>query len=228
MAAQPQARVQVGKFKLTGAAVWLVRLILLGVIALTAYLVPPVSNWPMWVAAAAWIAFSVYWGVASKNSAEAKRSESFESRRVHVLLMTSGQLLLFAAIPGLWHGFLPASAWWVPAGLAILAASIALAVWARRHLGSNWSGRIEIKTDHELVRTGPYRKLRHPIYTAMLGMCVGTALIDGHVHALVGLALVVVAYWRKVHMEEANLREAFGVRYNDYRRATWGCIPGIF
>ena len=229
MAAEPQPTVQIGKFQLRrGPWLVVVRLILILVVVWIAYVVPPLSNWPMWVSAVGWIGFSVYWGVAARNSAEAKDSESAESRRAHVLLTNGGQLLLFAALPGLRQRFLPVSAAWVPAGLAMLAASIALAIWARRHLGRNWSGRIEIKMDHELVRTGPYRVFRHPIYTGVVGMCVGTALVDGHVHALVGIAMVVVAYWRKIRMEEAKLREAFGSRYDDYRRRTLGAVPGLF
>jgi protein-S-isoprenylcysteine O-methyltransferase Ste14 len=228
MAAQAQPVVQIGKFKLGKKSVYLVRLLLIGLLAWIVYIAPPVRYWPMWLAAAAWIAFSIYWSAAAKNSAEAKTSESAESRRVHVLLTNVGQLLLFIPIPGLRSNFLPVSPLWTPTGLAILAASIALAVWARRHLGRNWSGRIEIKTDHELVRTGPYRILRHPIYSAVLGMCVGTALVDQHVHALVGVALVMIAYWRKIRMEEAKLREGFGAQYDDYRRATWRLVPGLF
>lgn len=70
--------------------------------------------------------------------------------------------------------------------------------------------------------------LRHPIYTALLGMYTGTALIDNQTHALIGIAMVVFAYWRKVRMEEAKLHETFGSGYDDYRRATWGALPGVF
>lgn len=217
-----------GKVELKGPALWAARVLLAAIVIGVAYLFPPLQYWPMWIAAAAWIAFSVYWGVAAKSSADAKTSEPAGSRRLHVTLMTAGQLLLFLRVPGLRQSFVPDTGMWIGTGLAILAASLALAIWARRHLGRNWSGRIETKVDHELVRSGPYRKLRHPIYTAMMGMCVGTALVDGHVHALVGVAMVVSAYWRKVRMEEANLRQAFGEGYLDYRRATWGAIPGVF
>jgi len=219
---QPNVTVQFGKFQLRGKSVQFVAwVILVAIVVGIAYLAPPLQYWSMWVSAAGWIGFSVYWGIAARNSAEAKTAESAGSRRVHVLLTNVGQLLLFVPLPGMRQSFLVHSLAWVAAGLAIQASSIALAVWARRHLGSNWSGRIEIKMDHELVRTGPYRLLRHPIYTAVVGMCVGTGLVDGHVHALVGLAMVLAAYWRKIRMEEANLRDAFGSRYEDYRRATW-------
>jgi protein-S-isoprenylcysteine O-methyltransferase Ste14 len=228
MDAQPQARVQIGIIKVSGPWVWLARLILIGIVAGIAYLFPPLGYWPMWVSAMGWIAFSVYWGLAAKNAAQAKSAESARSRRVHEVLTNVGILLLFLPLPGLRQSFLPASPAWVPAGLAVLTASVALAIWARRHLGRYWSGRIEIKTNHELVRAGPYRLLRHPIYTAIVGMCAGTALVDGHAHALAGVAVTLFAYWRKVRMEEAKLRESFGGDYEDYRRATWGMIPGLF
>jgi protein-S-isoprenylcysteine O-methyltransferase Ste14 len=70
-----------------------------------------------------------------------------------------------------------------------------------------------------------YRLLRYPIYSAVLGMCGCAALVDQHFHALVGGALVAVAYWRKIRMEEA---EGFGAQYDDYRRATWRLVPGLF
>ena len=95
-------------------------------------------------------------------------------------------------------------------------------------MGAHWSGEITIKVDHQLIRTGPYRLIRHPIYTAMLGMFVGTAIVSGQTHALLGLALAIIAYWRKIRMEEANLNDAFGDAYRDYRRETWALVPGVF
>ena len=222
MASQSQPTIQIGKFKPGRRSVRLVLLpIQIGIIVWIAYLAPPLSHWPMWVSAAGWIAFGNYWAVAAKNAAEAKSSESAKSRRVHELLTNGGLLLLFIPIPGLRQSFLPASAAWVPAGLAAQASFFALAVWARRHLGRNWSARIEIKMGHQLVRSGPYRMLRHPIYTAVVGMYTGTALVSGKWHALIGVAMVMFAYWRKIRMEEAKLREAFGTEYENYRRATW-------
>ena len=220
--------IQIGTRKLTGLPQFLAWLILIGVFLWIAYAWPPWTYWPMWLSAAGWLAFGSYWGTAAKNSAAPKQAESTKSRRVHELLMNGGILLLFIAVPGLREDFLPASFLWVLIGLSLQAACFALAVWARRHLGTNWSGRIEIKTGHELIRTGPYRIVRHPIYTAMLGMCIGTALVDGQVHALIGVAMVMFAYWRKIRMEEAKLDEAFGSRYQDYRRATWRVLPGLY
>src|SRR5215467_5636892 len=92
-------------------------------------------------------------------------------------------------------------------GLVIQGCFFALAVWARRSLGNNWSGRIEIKVEHRLVRSGPYRWLRHPIYTAIVGMGVGMTVVFGKAMGLLGIAVIVFAYIRKIRLEEAVLRE---------------------
>jgi protein-S-isoprenylcysteine O-methyltransferase Ste14 len=98
-------------------------------------------------------------------------------------------------------------------------------IWARRHLGVHWSGEITIKFDHRLIRSGPYRRIRHPIYTAMIGMMAGSAITSGEMHALLGFAIAGLAYARKIRMEEANLRRAFGAAYEGYRRETGALIP---
>jgi protein-S-isoprenylcysteine O-methyltransferase Ste14 len=217
--------VQVGRVQLTRAAL-VALVVLIGLVALVMVRAP--SRWPLVLSALGWVGFSVYWSAKATQSAEAKDTESAESRRVHLLLLNGGQLLLFLPIWGLRARFLPPSPLWVPLGLSIEGAGIALAVWARVHLAANWSGRIEVKASHQLIQTGPYRLLRHPIYTAVLALCVGTALVSGERHALAGVALVIIAYFRKIRLEEAKMREAFGTRYDDYRRRTLGMIPGLF
>ena len=189
---------------------------------------PPITAWPLFASAGLWVLFSVYWSAAAKNSAPAKRSESRKSRRIHEALLNVGLLLLFIPVPGMTQRFLPAGPVFIATGLGLQIASGLLGVWARRHLGRNWSGEITIKVGHELIRTGPYRILRHPIYTAMLGMFAGTTLVSGQTHALLGMVLVVFAHWRKIRLEEANLNEAFGPAYDAYRRETWALLPGLF
>jgi protein-S-isoprenylcysteine O-methyltransferase Ste14 len=123
--------------------------------------------------------------------------------------------------------FLPAAAWLAPAGLSLQILSGCLAIWARRHLGRNWSGEVRVAIEHQLIRSGPYRLVRHPIYTAMLGMSAGTALVCGELHALLGVILLALAYVRKIRLEEGTLRDAFGGEYDDYRRRTWAIVPGL-
>lgn len=228
MAASSQATPQIGRLRLTPAVRLGLMLLQISIIVVIGYFAPPWIYWPMWLSAAGWIAFSSYWARAARDSAEAKDRESTKSRRVHEILMNGGLLLLFIPVPGLTVRFLPASMAWVLAGLAMQAMCVALAVWARRHLGRYWSMRVEIKVEHKLIQSGPYRLLRHPIYSAMVGMYVATALVSGQWHAVGGVALVLVAYWRKIRMEEAKLNEAFGADYEKYRRSSWALIPGLF
>jgi protein-S-isoprenylcysteine O-methyltransferase Ste14 len=189
--------------------------------SLTAY-------WPLWVSGLIWILFSLYWEIAAKNAAREKSSESPASRGLHVFMANAALLLLFVPVPGLTRRYLPAPQVFVPIGLTIQTGALLLAIWARRHLGRNWSGRITIKVDHELVKSGPYRCVRHPIYTALLGMYAATALVSGEWHALLGFLLAAFAYWRKIRMEEANLAVAFGAAWGDYRRSTGSLLPGLF
>ena len=183
---------------------------------------------PMLLSLAEWSVFSLYWNAAAKNSSPAKSEESRPSRRVHELLVNLALLLVVFPFPGLpGRRFLPGGPYTAWAGLCIQTASGALGVWARRHLGRYWSGEIAIKVDHRLIRSGPYRFVRHPIYTAMLGMFAGTAVVSGQLHAALGLAMAGFAYWRKIRLEEANLRKAFGPEYDAYRRATGSLVPKL-
>ncbi|HSY90705.1 MAG TPA: isoprenylcysteine carboxylmethyltransferase family protein [Candidatus Binatus sp.] len=179
------------------------------------------------VAAIPWVLFSLYWEIAAKNAAEAKSSEAKVSRGLHVFLANMAILLEIVPIRGLGR-FLPVSYGIMAAGFVVEMTGLFLAIWARRALGRNWSGEISIKVEHQLIRTGPYKRLRHPIYTGLLTMYVGTAIVSGTWLAVLGLALAGVAYWRKIRLEEANLNLAFGADYDAYRRESWALIPGVY
>jgi protein-S-isoprenylcysteine O-methyltransferase Ste14 len=154
----------------------------------------------MSISATLWLLFLLYWAVAARNVAPTRSAD--------------------LPVPGLRTRFAPLSTLVVGAGLALQAVSVLLAVWARRHLGRNWSGAVAIAVDHELVRSGPYRVMRHPIYSAMIGMYVGTGLVSGELHALLALGMVTAAYCRKIPLEERALGEVFGPAYEAYRRET--------
>jgi protein-S-isoprenylcysteine O-methyltransferase Ste14 len=220
---------QIGSFKLTGAAALIASLGLVALIVWLVVLSHPAFRWGwLWVSAALWVGFLWYWNAAASQRAASRGEESASSRALHQNLLNLSLLLLFLRVPGLRTRWAPASVAILAAGLALHLGSFALAVWSRRHLGRNWSGEIAAKVDHQLVRSGPYRWLRHPIYTAMLGMTLGTALVSGETHALVAFALMVVAYARKIPLEERQLRETFGPAYEDYRKSSRALIPFIF
>jgi protein-S-isoprenylcysteine O-methyltransferase Ste14 len=185
-------------------------------------------GWPMWTSIAMWCVIEIYWDVAKKNIAPETDSESRRSRWLHLLLCSAAQVLIFLPIHGLRQRFLPASAIVDAVGLTLNAFGLVLAIWSRRCLGRYWSGKITIKVDHQLIRSGPYRLIRHPIYTALLSLYLGTAIVSGELHALIGWVLVLIAYLRKIRLEEKNLLKAFGEEYRSYQGESWALLPGVF
>jgi protein-S-isoprenylcysteine O-methyltransferase Ste14 len=194
----------------------------------------PLKHWfgspAMLVAVVILCLFSVYWSKEAKNSKPAESSESKASRTFHLIVLNAGVLLLIFSfnLPGFRKPILPASPILRAIGVVVELAGFALAIWARRTLGSNWSGEVRIATGHQLVRTGPYQWIRHPIYTAVLAMYVGILMVSGEVHAIVGLAMIVLAYLRKIRMEESILAAQFGEEFLAWRRDTWALAPPVY
>lgn len=185
----------------------------------------PADEWRVAPGAIIYILFGVYWDIAAKRSSVFVRSESRASALLHQLLIALSALLIVFPLPGLLHRLMPASNLFTALGIAIEGLGIALAIWARRALGNNWSREVGIKEGHRLVRLGPYARVRHPIYAGALLIYVGLAVAAGRVHALLGLALACAAYWRKIAMEERILRQAYGATFNDYLRNSRLLIP---
>ena len=176
-----------------------------------------------------WIIFGIYWGIAGRNSPPTENAESWISTYLHQFMLSAAFLVLILPLPGLTQWFLPQQFPFVIAtGLIVQVASMLLAIWARKHLGRNWSAEVRIAVGHQLVSSGPYRLLRHPIYTAMLGMFLGTAVASSQFHALLGVALLIVAYLRKTRLEDQILARKFGAEYDSYRRDTWALVPLFF
>jgi len=112
-------------------------------------------------------------------------------------------------------------------GAAIMLAGIGLTLWARVHLGANWSGTVTVKVNHGLIRTGPYARVRHPIYTGILLAAVGTALLQRQISGLLGVALVFAGFWVKLKREEQFMTETFGAQYESYSRHTGALLPRL-
>jgi protein-S-isoprenylcysteine O-methyltransferase Ste14 len=117
---------------------------------------------------------------------------------------------------------------WIAAlGVALTAAGLLLAIWARAYLGQNWSGTVTVKIAHSLVRTGPYRVVRHPIYTGIVLAMAGTALCQGRLFAYSGAALAGLGLWLKSRLEERFMIQTFGSEYEEYRRSTGALFPRL-
>ena len=122
------------------------------------------------------------------------------------------------------HWEFPLEAQWAMVGLATL--GFLFCWWARIHLGALWSGRITRKENHRVVDTGPYRLVRHPIYTGILTAALATMLLKGTTTSIIGFVLLVIGYWMKGKLEERFLREELGpADYDAYKARTPMLVP---
>lgn len=177
-----------------------------------------------------WIGYFAYWGAMSKNVKQTERRESAGSRLVRMVAILGAFALLWASsIPLAWlnQRFLPAGVWCFWTGAAITAGGLLFSVWARRHLGANWSQSVTLKEGHELITSGPYALVRHPIYTGLLLGFVGCAVARGEWRGLLAVALVGGVLWRKLRLEEKWMREQFGEPYEDYSRRVAALLPHV-
>jgi len=110
----------------------------------------------------------------------------------------------------------------------VVAFGLFFLLWARITLGTNWSGTVTIKENHELITSGPYAIVRHPIYTGMLVMLTGVAILAGHAIVFGFVAVVTVAMWIKSRTEEAMMTKEFPDAYPAYRKRVSALIPFIF
>lgn len=180
---------------------------------------------------AVWIAFFLYWQIRAFDSKKAQRLEPAVSRILRALTVLVAIVLLSTTrIPLRWlyrpvwrPGFWP---FWL--GAAITVGGLLLAVWAREHLGRNWSRAVSIKQDHELITTGPYAVVRHPIYTGILTGFLGVAIALAQVRGIVVFVLIFIGFWAKLSMEERWMRSQFGEIYDNYLHRTAALVPYLF
>lgn len=178
-----------------------------------------------------WLVWGAYWWTQSRRVKATARRESWLSRGLHVGPLLIAALLLWMPrlpLPVLGDRWLAVSLWQLLAGSALTAAGLCFTVWARRHLGSNWSVVVTIKQGHELVTSGPYAWVRHPIYTGLLLAFAGSALAQGEWRGLLALALAAAALRRKLGIEERWLREQFGPAYDAYSQRVAALLPFVF
>ena len=183
------------------------------------------------VVSVSWIGFAVIWVVASISTKRSVYRESLVQRLRYSLLLLAAFLLLTKSwrLP---HPFdlrlIPCTGTiaWICAISCV--AGLACCFWARTILGRNWSGTITFKEEHELIERGPYRWVRHPIYTGLLIMYLATAILLGRAGGIFGLALAFMSFWIKLRDEEALMLQRFPDRYPAYQRRVKRLIPFVF
>jgi len=179
---------------------------------------------------AMWIGYFAYWGAMSRKVKVTERSESAPSRLIRMVSMACAMALLWlphVPLPWLEKRFLPLSAWCFWIGAAITAGGLLFSIWGRRYLGSNWSQSVTVKEGHELITSGPYALVRHPIYTGLLLGFLGCAVALGEWRGLVAVALVFAVLWRKLRLEEKWMCAHFGEPYEAYSQRVAALLPHI-
>lgn len=179
---------------------------------------------------AMWLAYLIYWWVKSTNVKTAELIESALPRRIRfVSIVCAAALLAFPDIP---LAFLDRHIislgivrFWI--GCVLTLSGLLFSIWARNHLGQNWSQAVTIKKDHELVTSGPYALVRHPIYTGLLLAFVGSAIALGRWRGVHAVILIFVTLWNKLKFEEKWMRAQFGNSYESYSQRVAALVPFI-
>ncbi|MBV8571891.1 MAG: isoprenylcysteine carboxylmethyltransferase family protein [Acidobacteriaceae bacterium] len=178
-----------------------------------------------------WLTVGVLWVVTAFAAKQTVRRDASSSRMIQVLLVVAAFALLFAdetAIGILGLSVLPRSLLWTAIGVMVALAGFAFAVSGRFYLGANWSSSVTVKQNHELVRSGPYRFVRHPIYSGLLLAMLGTALDLGQVRGFLALLLAFTSWKLKSTTEELFMQQQFGTEYLGYKQRVKGLIPFVW
>jgi protein-S-isoprenylcysteine O-methyltransferase Ste14 len=176
-----------------------------------------------------WTVFGVYWLLAATRRKREETRESPVYRALRLAILVVVFTLLFAqwtaALGSLGSSFLAHRPVLEYIGFVLTLAGLALAMWARIHLGQFWSDKVVLKVDHELIRTGPYAHLRHPIYSGVLLAVLATALVLGEWRGVLAFLILLINYWIKARREDRMLRDRFGESFAEHEKHAGFLLP---
>jgi protein-S-isoprenylcysteine O-methyltransferase Ste14 len=183
------------------------------------------------VLATIWTVFWVLWVLPAVFGKRTIQRQPAGSRILQLVLLLVAYVLIVNGSVG-WNWLnqrvVPAGRASTEAGYGLLVAGMMFAGWARLFLGGNWSSNVVLKQDHTLVLSGPYRIVRHPIYTGLLVALLGTALAVGELRCFLGVVLAAVAWKIKSISEETLMVQKFGDQYTRYREQVKGLVPYLW
>ncbi|HWY52011.1 MAG TPA: isoprenylcysteine carboxylmethyltransferase family protein [Chthoniobacterales bacterium] len=177
-----------------------------------------------------WILFAVIWLLAAFATKQTVYKESRAQRLRYTIPILLGGFLLAKGhrlSDPLNHRVIPQVAALAWSGAVLCVAGLAFCIWARFTLGRNWSGLVTLKGGHELIISGPYALVRHPIYTGLLTMFVATVTVVGHVAGIIAMPFVLVSFWIKLRHEERLMLKQFPNDYAAYQQRVKRIIPFI-
>jgi protein-S-isoprenylcysteine O-methyltransferase Ste14 len=179
------------------------------------------------IIAVCWSIFVIVWLVNAARTKRTVEKQSVASALAHRIPVGFAWFLI--VVPK-WHSplnlqIIPRTEVLQMTGAMICVCGLAFTLWARKTLAGNWSSDVTFKQNHELIRSGPYRIVRHPIYTGLLAMWLGTVIYIGQVRGIASLLLVTIGFWIKLSQEERLLLRHFPDAYPAYQREVKTLVP---
>ena len=186
-------------------------------------------RWATEIMSVCWMIFVVFWVVAAFSTKKTAYRQPVAERGISGALLIAGAATLLLAQRGypLNPSIVPHTYFTAAVATLVTMSGLAFAPWARIVLGRNWSGRVTLKENHELILRGPYRFVRHPIYTGLLTMVLGSVLLVGRAGALLGWLVFVAGLWLKTAQEEKLLLTQFPAEYAAYQQHVRRIIPFV-
>jgi protein-S-isoprenylcysteine O-methyltransferase Ste14 len=178
-----------------------------------------------------WLLLAAVWLGSAPFVKPTVQQQSDSSRIAQLAVLTVVFYLLFGSpsTPAWFNQpLMPVTLFLALAGLALVLCGVAFSIWARLTLGENWSASATIKQNHTLVLRGPYRMVRHPIYTGLLIGLLGSALQHGLIRSFAAVLICAVGLWQKLSIEESFMIQRFGHQYLAYRKHVSALVPFLF
>lgn len=179
-----------------------------------------------------WLIVLSYWFISGLRNKKAEFQESFIKQFIQYWLPLLIAILLLGL--GDWFGnswlrekILEHTNFVGIIGLSIAVLRGIIACRSRYILGKNWSLSVQKKENHELIQNEIYKIVRHPIYTGLLLLFIGNAIIVGDYRGIIAVLIVFISFWYKLLKEEKLLIENFGNQYIEYKKKTKALIPYI-
>ena len=177
---------------------------------------------------ALWLVWAIYWFVHAFRNKRTVYQQSFASILIERLILFISIFVLIEVHPLRVPIFQETAAAQV-SGIVLCAAGVAISIWARKILGRNWSGVATLKENHELVRSGPYRFVRHPIYSGIILALLGTVLATGpFVFSAIAVLVIAVLFKFRSLREEKLMLTQFPEAYPQYMQDVKSLIPYVY
>lgn len=185
------------------------------------------APWALVAIQAAWVVTGVYFLASMLFTNRIRRREAVGARVLDRILLFGGYLLIFWIMPGTKPHFVAPRTALEAAGVALTYLGLSLTLWSRIRLGRYWSGVVALKQDHRLIQVGPYRVIRHPLYSGIILAAFGMVLAFTTWSSLLGVASLIACFERRARTEDNLLAAEFGAEFELYRHRTGRLLPRL-